>query len=227
MTTDITPAVRTQPRDPRRLGLGAAGIIAGYALFVGSISAGWIGDLGADGFRPPQAALRPLVLVGLFLLPAFVATIGAVRRSRPLLIAAGVLTLGQSFIAFSGITIPFVVPAFLLIALGAVGGGMPAPRRAVIGALAVVALGIGAWVVPFALSETTCWIARSRPGGTVVYSNVPVTDTFTLGSGELAGGCDGGAMTAQGAALAVVLAVGAVGMAVLSSTPPMVWQPGN
>jgi hypothetical protein len=163
--------------------------------------------------------LRSLILFGLFLLPAVVAAIGAVRRSGPLLIAGGVLALGQSFIAFSGVTIPYIVPAILLIALGVAGSGTTPPRRAIVGALAVVLLGIAAWVLPLALSETSCWIARSGPDGTIVYSAVPETDTFTLGSGELAAGCDGGAMTAQGAALAIVLAVGAVGMAVLASTP--------
>ena len=218
MTTDLTTPVREPVRDPRRLGLGAAAIIAGYTLVIGAIMAGLIGPGGSDDYRPPQAMLRSLVLFGLFLLPAAVAAIGAVRRSRPLLIAGGVLALGQSFIAFSGVTIPFIVPAILLIVLGVAGSGSAAPRRAIVGALAVVLLGIAAWVLPLALSETSCWIARSGPDGTIVYSAVPETDTFTLGSAELAAGCDGGAMTAQGAALAVVLAVGAVGMAVLTST---------
>lgn len=209
-------------RDPRRLGLAAAAIIAGYALFVGAISAGWIVDLGADRFSPPQAALRPLLLVGLFLLPAIVAAIGAIRRSRPLLVAAGILTLGQSLVAFSGITIPFLVPAVLLLALGIDARGTSAPRRAVIGALAVVILGLGAWIVPFALSETSCWIARSGPGGTIVYSQVPASDTSTLGSGDLAAGCDGGSFTLQGVGLAAVLGIGSVAMAVLASTRPAV-----
>ncbi len=212
-------------RDPRRLGLGAAAIIAGYALVVGAISAGWIGHLGADGFSPPQAAFRPLLLVGLFMLPAFVAAVGAVRRSRPLLIAAGVLTLLQSFIAFSGITFPFLVPAILLLALGVNGSGEAVPRRAVIGALAVVALGIAAWIVPFALTETSCWIARSGPGGAIVYTQTPVSDTSTLGPGDLASGCDGGTITLQGVGLAAVLGIGSAAMAVLASTRPAVASP--
>jgi len=220
MTTDPALPGRSRDRDPRRSGLGAAGIIAGYAVVVGAISAGWIGDLGGDQSSPPQAALRPLLLVGLFLLPAVVAAIGAIRRSRPLLIAAGVLTLGQSFIAFTGVTIPFVVPAILLIALGADGRGTTATRRSMIGALAVVVLGIAAWIVPFALSETTCWIARSGPEGTIVYSQMPVTDTSTLAPGDLAAGCDGGSFTLQGVGLAAVLGIGAAAMAVLASAPP-------
>lgn len=208
--------------DLRRLGLAAAAIIAGYALFVGAIMAGWIVDTGADRFSPPPAAFRPLLLVGLFLLPAFVAVIGAVRRSRPLLIAAGVLALGQSVIAFSGITIPFLVPAILLLALGVDGPGSAGPRRTVIGAVAVVALGIGAWIVPFALSETSCWIARSGPGGNVVYSQVPASDTSTLGPGDLAAGCDGGSFTVQGIGLAAVLGIGSAAMAVLASARPAV-----
>jgi phosphotransferase system glucose/maltose/N-acetylglucosamine-specific IIC component len=111
-----------------------------------------------------------------------------------------------------------VVPAILLIALGVGGRGTTAPRRAVIGALAVVILGIGAWIVPFALSETSCWIARSGLGGTIVYSQVSASDTSTLGPGDLASGCDGGSFTLQGVGLAAVLGIGAAAMAVLAAT---------
>jgi hypothetical protein len=207
-------------RDPRRLGLAAAAIIAGYSLVVGAIMAGLIDMGGSDEFRPPATVLRSVTLFGLFLLPAVIAAIGAIRRSRPVLVAAGVLALGQSFIAFSGVTIPFVVPAVLLIALGASGSGAVAPRRAVIGAIAVIALGVGAWVVPLALTETSCWVARTGPDGSIVYAQTQVSDTSTLGPGDLASGCDGGSFTLQGVGLAAVLGIGAAGMAVLAATEP-------
>jgi hypothetical protein len=207
--------------DPRRLGLGAAVIIAGYAIVVALISAGVIGDLVADDVGPPPLVPRPIALGAMFMLPAAVAAIGAVRRSGPILTAAGVLCLGQSFVAFSGVTIPFVVPAFLLLLiLGARSPVTERPPRALAGALLVVALGIAAWVAPAVLSETTCWIARSTADGTITYTRIPVTDTSTVGPGEVAAGCDGGDLTFQGAGVAMVLWIGAVAIAGLASTGP-------
>jgi hypothetical protein len=121
MARATPPPNRRPARDPRRLGFGAAGIIAGYALVVAGISAGLIGDLAAEESGPPAAAPRPIVLAAILMLPAVVAIIGSLRRSRPVLFTAGVLCLGQSFIAMSGVTFPFVVPAFLLLVVAAEG----------------------------------------------------------------------------------------------------------
>jgi hypothetical protein len=202
-------------RDPRLLGLGAAAIIAGYAVVVAAISAAATsGDLG-----PPEVAPTPVRLAAMFLLPAVIGAIGAIRRSRPLLIAAGVLCLAQSFVAFSGVTIPFIVPAILLLAIGAGGGGRSEnPVRQRVGGVAVVILGLAMWVAPYALAETTCWVARPGPDGSVVYTSIPVTDTVTLAPTDLGSGCDGGTITLQGAALGAVFGIGAVAIALLAST---------
>jgi len=210
---DVVPA----GRDPRRLGLGAAAIIAGYALVVAAISAGATsGELG-----PPDFVPTPIRLAAMFLLPAVIAAIGAVRRSQPLLVAAGVLCLAQSFIAFSGVTIPFVVPAILLLVVGGGPAGQrPTTNRERVGGVAVVLLGLAMWVAPYSLTETTCWVARPGPDGSVVYSPIPVTDTVTLGPTDLGSGCDGGTVTAQGAALAAVFGIGAVAVALFASTAP-------
>jgi hypothetical protein len=216
-------------RDPRRLGLGAAAIIAGCALWVAAISAGLVGDLVSDDLGPPVAIPRPILLGGLLMVPASIAAIGAIRRSRPILIAAGVLCLAQSFVSFAGVALPFLVPAFLLLVLGAQGGSAEAPRRAMVGGLLVIALGFAAWVAPFALTETTCWVARAGPDGTLIYAPIPVPDNATSGSGggsneldldpsEVTTGCDGGAVTLRGAALAAVFGIGAVTVAALATT---------
>jgi hypothetical protein len=212
--------VTGRARDPRRLGLGAAAIITGYALVVALISAGVIGDLVSDDVGPPPLIPRPLALGAMFMLPAAVAAIGAVRRSGPILMAAGILCLAQSFVAFSGVTIPFVVPAFLLLILGARSRVTETPSRALAGALLVVALGIAAWVAPAVLSETTCWIARSAADGTITYTRTPVTDASTVGPGEVAAGCDGGDLTFEGAGVAMILWIGAVAIAGLASMTP-------
>ena len=87
---------------------------------------------------------------------------------RPLLIAAGVLCLAQSFIAFSGVTLPFLVPADPVCSSSAAAerGPPPAsrrPRRS-----AVVALGIGAW---FALrTDRDGVLGRASRGRTARWS---------------------------------------------------------
>jgi hypothetical protein len=223
---------RRPARDPRRLGLGAAAIIAGYALFIAALSAGLVGDLGSDGLGPPETVPRPILLGALLLLPAAVAFIGAVRRSPPILIAAGVLCLAQSFVSFSGVSIPFIVPAFLLFALGVSAGSAEVPRRALVGGVLVVVLGFATWVAPFATTETSCWVARAGADGTLIYAPIPVPAGADFGAGgggaelgiepgEIGSGCDGGTITLRGAALAAVLGIGAVAVAGLASmTPP-------
>ncbi len=212
-------------RDPRRLGLGAAAIIAGYAVVVAAISAGLVGDLVSDEFGPADVVPRPLLLGGLFLIPAALAAVGAIRRSRPILVAAGVLCLAQSFIAFSGVTIPFVVPGFLLLAIGAQGPGVKVSGRAAIGGIAAIVLGLAAWVSLLGLTETRCWVARTAADGSVVYTQIPVSDTLSVGVDEVASGCDGGALTIQGAALAAALGIGAMGLAALATTRPPAIRP--
>ena len=184
--------------DPRRLGLGAAAIVAGYACVVGLISAS--ASAGEPG--PPEVVPRPVVIAVLLMLPAAIATIGAWRRCGPLLIAAGILCLAQSFIAFSGVTLPFVIPAVLLLVIGGRASAVPHPRRAGLAAIAVVALGIGSWFALLGTTEEVCWVARTGADGELVYSRIPVTDSYTMGLDDVASGCDGGALTTQGIALA-------------------------
>ena len=96
----------------------------------------------------------------------------------------------------------------------------------------VIALGFAAWVAPFAMTETSCWVARAGADGTLIYAPIPVPDGADSGSGsgqvelgleptELGSGCDGGAMTIRGAALAAVFGIGAVSVAALASMPPL------
>jgi hypothetical protein len=203
----------TSARALRRPALGAAAIIVGYACVVGLISA----NAGGDDLGPPEAISRPVWLAVLLMLPAAIAVIGAWRSSRPLLIAAGTLCVAQSYLAFSLVTIPFIIPAILLLSLAGVSGGVSVPRRAILGAIAVVALGVGAWVAVFALTETVCWVARVGADGASVYSRIPVSDSLTVGIGEVASGCDGGVASIDGLALAGILAIGAIAVAEVSS----------
>jgi hypothetical protein len=222
--TEEDQGAKRPGRDPIRLGIGAAAIIAGYALVVAAISAG---AHEPDELGPPEAVPRPLLLAVLFMLPAAIAVVGAIRRSGPVLIAAGVVCLIQAFVAFSGVTIPFAVPALLLLALGAEQQDR-VPMRTVITGVLVVLLGLGAWVAALAMTETSCWVAHTAPDGTVVYAAIPIPAGADLGSssgsleldlesGDLGKGCGGGQLTFQGAGVAAVLGVGAIAVATLGS----------
>jgi hypothetical protein len=207
-------SVPVPSRDPRTLGLGVAVVIAAYAGLLGLVAAnGRTDEVG------PSSIASSLMLVALLSLPAAIAAIGAVRRSQALLTAAGVLCLVQSVIAFSGATIPFAIPGIALLTLASRTGRGPLPGRAGVGAIGVIALAVASWFALLGLTETVCWVARAGADGALVYTRVPVADTMTLQVGDAADGCDGGAATAQGIALAAMLAVGAVVVAGRSSRP--------
>jgi hypothetical protein len=207
------------PAKRRRLAYVLAAAVAALAIVVAAFPLIQEGGSGPpDG---PAIVPRPIVIGLLLALPAALAAIAAFRGSRPILIAAGVLCLLQSLVgAFSGVTLGFLVPGILLLSIGLVEGSNEPPQRTQgrewLAAVLVVGLGIAAWVAPFALSETVCWIARSGPDGNLVYTIIQDTGSVTLGLDDLASGCDGGSFTLQGLMLAGVLAIGALAMAGLS-----------
>lgn len=204
----------------RRLGYILAAAIAALAVVVAAFPL--IQEGGSRDIAGPAIVPRPIVIALLLALPAALAAIAALRGSRPIFVAAGVLCLLQSLVgAFSGVTLGFLAPGILLISIGLdrASNDVPSPtrRREWIAALLVVGLGIAAWVAPFALSETVCWIARAGTDGNPVYTIIPNAGSLTLGLDDLASGCDGGAFTLQGLMLAGVLAIGALAIAGVSS----------
>ncbi|MDO8483575.1 MAG: hypothetical protein Q7S35_01375 [Candidatus Limnocylindrales bacterium] len=207
------PSSRHRAIRPRRIGLAAAAIIVGYGLFVAAVPL----VREDQGPTTPWSIYRPIALFGLFAVPAVVAGIGAIRGVRPLLIAAGALCLLQAYIAFSGVTMGFVVPAIVLLWLGAAAPSSaeePRPSRAtLLAGVAIIGLTIAAWVSLFALTEERCWVASRASDGALSYAVVPVTNTMTLGPDQVAGGCDGGTLTVQGIGVSAVIAIAAVAIA--------------
>lgn len=214
------------PREPaariRRLGLAMAAVIVGYGLFVAAIP-----FLQGDRFpAPPWALYRPIALAGLFAVPAVVAAIGAIHGVRTLLIAAGVLCLLQSFISFSGVTFGFLVPAVVLLALGASAGveGARPGRAAGLAGILIIGLTIAAWVSLFALTEPRCYVITRAADGTLVTTEVPATDAALNGPAEIQGegdGCGSAEITLQGLGVSAILAIGAVAIAGLVPRPPL------
>ena len=204
----------------RRLGFVLAAVIACLAVAVAAFPA--LQEGGSRIVRGPSIVPRPVIIGLLLALPAGIAALAAFGASRPMFIAAGALCLLQSFVSFGGITLGFLVPGILLIALGleaptTTTPPRPVSRRARAAGLLVVVLGIAAWIVPFAMSETVCWMARTGPDGALVYTRIPNTDSITLEVNDVAGGCDGGAFTIEGLLLAGVVGIGALAMAGLGA----------
>ncbi len=203
--------------DSRRMGLAVSAMIAGLAVVVAALPMIQAGS-GSERFGPPGIVPRPLVLASLLALPAAIGALASLRGSSPLFVAAGVLGLFQSFIAFSGVTLGFVLPALLLISLGLRRPASRTRRRDRAAGALVVAFGIAAWLTPFALSETQCWIAQTAGDGSIVYEYIPVTDT--LPPSDLGGGCDGGAFTLQVLMVGSIFAIGALAVGILATADP-------
>jgi hypothetical protein len=221
--------------DPRRLGVATGAVVMAYALFLGAVRAGLVpipgsshGDVG-----PSHADLGALWLTAQLALPGVIAIIGALRRSGPMLIAAGALCMGQSVIAFSGVTLPFLVPAIALIVLGGRTAKVPGRRRESIAAAVIVALAVSAFIVGFTMTETSCWTATRAADGTLVYADVPERSAdpetgvggVTLDEITVASGCGGGALTPAGAALALLLDALAVAVALWGTSRPAALRP--
>ena len=200
----------------RRLGLFAAALIVAFGLFVAALPL-----LLYDEPRSPWWFYRPVALFVLFSVPAAIAAVGTIARRRSLLIAAGVVCLLQSYISFSGVTFGFLVPAVLLLVLGAGERGpstTPEPRTAYAVSAVVVALTIAAWVATLGLTEEVCWTSTANPDGSLTYERVPVSDVMTVLPGRSASGCDSGTLTVEGMGAGAVLAIGAVAIAAASTS---------
>ena len=196
------------------MALLAAGFIVLYALFVALLPLVLYNDP-----RPPWWLVRPIALFTLFSVPAGVALIGIIRGVRALLAVAGALCLLQAFIAFSGVTLGFVIPAMMLLAAGAAGSAAaePRPSRTVrIAGVLVVVLVIGAWTSLLGLTATRCYVTLRAADGAVVSTETPATEsalngpTLIIGEG---GGCENGELTAGGMALGAAFAAGAIAVA--------------
>ena len=202
--------------DRRGLGITAAVAVAVLAFLVAAFPLLQDRLTGAGATVDGPDRLRDqLVIAALLTLPAVIAAIGAVRRSRHLLIASGSLCFLEAFISMSGVTLVLLIPGFLLLSLGFAEAGQASGRarlRARLAAGLVVMLVVATWFAVLGSTETGCLVARTGADGSVVYETVPVADSMTLGPNDVAGGC-GAVYAVRGLALAAVLAVGAIAVA--------------
>ncbi len=100
------------------------------------------------GQEPPQAESRGLASVVLLATPGLIGWIGAWTRRPTVVVAAGVLCLLQSVVAFSGVTLVYLLPAVgFLRAATDLGGSSPRPRPVLLLLGAILAVPIAVAVV--------------------------------------------------------------------------------
>jgi len=200
----------------RRIAAAISAAMAGLAVIVAVLPMVWEPQDSLE-FAPPMLIPQP-VLTAIFLaVPAAIAFIAVIRRSPLMLVTAGLLAFLQSFVAFSGVTLGFLLPALLLIVLGVRAGESDdrsrSSRRQLATGVLVIGLAVSAWLVVLGTSETVCWIARLGPDGTPIYRQIPLTDTISVAPSEIGGGCDSGVPTAAGLLTGGVLILGALALA--------------
>lgn len=179
--------------------------------------AAWLGGIagGVDAFpNPPEPVPRGLALGLLYTLPALIGALGALRRRRSMLAAAAVLSCAGSILAFSGVTLVFLVPALVFATAAGVTSGVTPRARPSWRALVLLALSVAAVVV-----------AVLRLGILVLPLLVLFVLALEVGRGLRAHAAGPGSQVA-GSLLAVVvvcLGIGA-GWALLSMTEMRCWE---
>jgi hypothetical protein len=143
----------------------------GGALAIGAAIGAGLAVVAQGGPEPPGPLPGWLVTIVLLGIPGAIGFVGGAKESAALLAAAGAICLCQAFIAMSGVTIPFILPAVVFL-VSAAGSGRRL-RRADLAVSAVVVGGwLASWVARLALTEERC---DPIPGGTSCGSNVPTS----------------------------------------------------
>jgi 4-amino-4-deoxy-L-arabinose transferase-like glycosyltransferase len=102
---------------------------------------------------PPDPALLSVGFAAVYLAPAALAFIGHRRNDGPTLAAAAVLCGLASVTSFTGVTLPFLIPAVLLAAAAA---GRPWRSKSVLGAALAAASVAAAWFAVVMMREWQC-----------------------------------------------------------------------
>lgn len=216
----LAPATVIEPRrvQSKTIVIGTAIGILAYAAIVATVP----NFLGGNEPRPPWWAQRAVMLFILLSMPGALGTIGVVRRSPSTIGAAAIVCLCQSFVAFSGVTMGFVIPAILLFA-GAtrLQAERPLHVEASGGAgLTAMILVFAAWTSMIAITEPRCYLIVRDSDRSIRTVEVPATSgnqccaTHTVpGAAAIGGGCSSAELTPHGILISCAFALGAVAIA--------------
>jgi hypothetical protein len=184
-----------------------------------------LGALASFGFEPGFLP-RGAVLLLVFGMPGLVGLIGALRRSPTLQVVASLTSFVGAFIAFSGVTLIFLIPS-ILFAFGAArlaARGRSGRRPSVGGVLgqllaagAIVVLLLGGGASALLVTDQACWAEYPGTGSARVEPFPYTTGEITVPGGATSTGCSTGVISARGVGLAAVLWTGATWLTLRSS----------
>ena len=190
-----------------------------FATLLAGVSA-----LAGDG--SPEFLPRGVVLLAIYSLPGIIGLLGVAQRRPALLLAAAATSTVGSVLAFSGVTLIFLVPAVLFL-YGAIrlasvarGAGSGSAFGILAGSvlaavLTVLMVGAGASALP--VTDEQCWTTYRTPNG-VRYEPAPyTTGEMQVPAGAISFSCSTGEISARGVGLAALFGTGAIGLALLSS----------
>ena len=198
------------------------GRLAGITQIIfGALLGGLATLLGSEpGFLP-----RGVVLLVAFGLPGVVGIIGATRRRPGLLVAAALTSFGGAVIAFSGVTLIFLIPA-VMFAMGAVAiaaapadahsGWLASGFAQLLAATCIVALLVAGGAAALLLTDAACWNALEGFGSSL-YQMLPYSNGGTIPPGFTEAGCSTGLISARGVGIALALWLVAIRLAVRTS----------
>jgi hypothetical protein len=190
-----------------------------FASLLGGVSA-----LAGDG--SPEFLPRGVVLFVAYALPGVVGLLGVAGRRPALLLAASAASTVGSVLAFSGVTLIFLVPAILFL-YGAVRLASVAPEEGSGSASGILAgsvlaavltmLMIGAGASALLVTDEQCWTTYQTPNG-VRYEPAPyTTGEMQVPAGAISFTCSTGEISARGVGLATLFGTGSIGLGLLNS----------
>jgi len=180
-----------------------------------------LGVVASLGFEPGFVP-RGGVLLLLFALPGVIGLMGVAARRPALLLAAFLSSFVGAFIAFSGVTLIFLVPAamFLVAAAALAVTALPDGSRAWLGAFGrlglsalVVVLVLAAGASALLVTDSACWTEYATANGPRLEVGPYVTGETEMGGGAMRAGCSTGVLSIRGVGLGALLGVGALALA--------------
>jgi hypothetical protein len=190
------------------------------------VFAGLIGGMTAlVGTQEPDFVPRPVLLFAIFALPGVVGLVAIARHRPATMLAAGIASAIGSLIAFSLVTLIFLIPAGLMLigaaTIRADPGGWGARALGAGRGVLVLALLLGAGGAGLLITDERCWAWRETPGGIVMEPAPYTTGEMTVPTGSTGFGCSSGTISARGVGLGFVVGLAAIGIAGMPRRRPV------